>query len=107
MLKIATWNLDRPRKSSRIKSQKILEQLREVNADILVLTETNSSINPGEEYQSFATKPLVQVSQRDGVQYAEGENRVTIWSKYSGIELSRLATHSPPSASRLLHLAAT
>ena len=76
-LKIATWNLKRPRHSSA-RNLKIIEELRKVNADILVLTETNSIINPGSEYQQVSTTAL---SKSNSTYYGEGEVRTTIWSK--------------------------
>lgn len=83
-LKIATWNVERPSNSSKIKNGKILEALKGIDADILILTETNSCINPGEGYCSFATSSLTgSFSTKDG-EYREGENRVTIWSKFPG-----------------------
>ena len=44
-MKILTWNIERPKKAN----QAILEKLAEYNADIVVLTETNTIINPGKE----------------------------------------------------------
>jgi hypothetical protein len=56
-LKIATWNLNRPRWGSWHKPT-ILAKLQEVNADIWILTETNSVISPGENYHKpVATQP--------------------------------------------------
>jgi hypothetical protein len=78
-LKIATWNLERPRPSSYVKNPQIIEELRRIGADILVLTETSSVIDLGSEYShSLASVPL-PVSQYSGA----GENRTTIWSKSS------------------------
>jgi len=57
-LKIATWNLERPKTVSR-KNAAILEKLKEVNADILILTETNSCIDLGPEYVAFPSKELM------------------------------------------------
>ena len=76
-LKIATWNLERPRHSSA-KNLNIMEELRKVNADILVLTETNSIINPGREYQQVSTTSL---SESNSTNYWPGEVRTTVWSK--------------------------
>jgi exonuclease III len=84
MMKIATWNLDRPKSWRKPKNSRIIEILREIDADILVLTETNSCINPGETYRSFASASLAGSISRKGEKYEDGENRVTIWSKYEG-----------------------
>lgn len=75
-MKILTWNLERPKKAN----QEILDKLAELDADILILTETNSAINPGEKYSFVATKSLEKGF--DGIDYKIGENRTTIWSKY-------------------------
>lgn len=44
-MKIATWNLDRPRRGGWKKNPIIQEQIDEINADIWILTETNRVIN--------------------------------------------------------------
>ncbi|WP_416670218.1 endonuclease/exonuclease/phosphatase family protein [Egbenema bharatensis] len=73
-LKIATWNLARPRWGSWNKPG-ILTKLREVDADIWILTETNSVISPGENYhEPVATQPEAS--------HTKGENWTTIWSRY-------------------------
>lgn len=75
-MKILTWNLERP----KLKNQLILDKLSEYNADILILTETNSSIKLNQDYSFLATESLR--NGYDGVQYKVGENRTTIWTKY-------------------------
>lgn len=75
-MKILTWNLERPKKANQL----ILDKLAEFEADILILTETNTAINLGEDYSFVATKPLIRGY--DGIDYKTGENRATIWSKY-------------------------
>lgn len=78
-MKIATWNLGRPRKGSD-KINAILATLSELDADILVLTETILSIDPGPQYKSFhTTKPLESYFRMD-------EKRVSIYSKYDYYE---------------------
>lgn len=76
-MKILTWNLERLIKD---KNQLILDKLSELDADILILTETNSIINPGEDYSCIATESLSKGY--DGIPYKRGENRTTIWTKY-------------------------
>ena len=75
-MKILTWNLERPKKVN----QEILDKLDEYNADIVVLTETNTIINPGKGYATIATETLTKG--HDGINYHSGENRTTIWTKY-------------------------
>jgi len=85
--KIATWNLERPKmpKSGRssVKNARIMDILKEINADILVLTETNAVIHPGSVYITcISSNPLPVGQLYDNCIYQEGENRTTIWSKY-------------------------
>ncbi len=75
-MKILTWNLERPKKVNHL----ILKKLSEFDADILILTETNSAINLGKKYSFVSTDSLF--SGFDGIDYIIGENRTTIWSKY-------------------------
>lgn len=75
-MKIATWNLQRLDKR---KNQLIIEKLSEINAEILVLTETNSVIQL-ENYVCISTDLLPR--DFDGIKYNVGENRVSILTKY-------------------------
>jgi exonuclease III len=75
-MRIATWNLERLIKK---KNQQILEKLDEINADILVLTETSSKIQL-ENYNLISTEPLPNFF--DNIKYDNGENRVSIFTKY-------------------------
>ena len=49
MYKIATWNVERPKKGTE-KTALVMEKIKEVNADILVLTESAISISLTELY---------------------------------------------------------
>ncbi|WP_179228297.1 endonuclease/exonuclease/phosphatase family protein [Leptolyngbya ohadii] len=73
-LKIATWNVNRPKQGGWKNNPTILTKIREVAADIWILTETNCVISPGESYQSIATQP--------DPSHSAGENCTTIWSHY-------------------------
>ena len=75
-LKIINWNVGRPTKN---KCNKILDKLNELGGDIVILTETNSSINL-KSYDLVSTDLLPK--QLDGVPYKDGENRVSIWTKF-------------------------
>ncbi len=76
-MKILTWNVARP----NIKNcQIIIDEINKYNADIVVLTETNSTINLGDDYKFVATKALAK--NYDGIEYKIGENRTTIFTKY-------------------------
>ena len=57
-MKIATWNIERPTKTGK-RIPLIINCLREIDADILILTETNEAINPGNQYNSFHTANLM------------------------------------------------
>ncbi|MDE3253676.1 MAG: endonuclease/exonuclease/phosphatase family protein [Bacteroidota bacterium] len=85
-MKIATWNLGRPRKGAD-KINAIVATLSERDADILVLTETINSIDLGPQYTCFYTsKPIETYFRMD-------ERRVAIYSKYDYYE--EIATHRP------------
>lgn len=86
-IKIATWNIQRLEKR---RNQLIVDQLALINADILVLTETNSIIQP-EPYYCISTEPLP--ADFDQVKYHPGENRVSILTKYPII--TRHETYDP------------
>jgi hypothetical protein len=74
-MKIATWNLERPKINGK-KTPAIIEALKEINADIFILTETETFIDLGDEY-------FVRHSEKDKQEYfGEGERRVSIFSKY-------------------------
>ena len=76
-MKIVTWNLERLKKN---KNEIILSKLTELDADILILTETDSQINLGEKYTSISTQNLF--NGYDGIAYKNTENRATIWTKF-------------------------
>lgn len=77
-MKIATWNIERPNKST-LHNQAIIDCLERIDADILVLTESNEIIKPAGNYECFHSSRL-------GVSYyKEGERRVSIYSKYGSI----------------------
>ena len=71
----------RPTDRTTSRNQFFLETLKKSDPDILVLTETNSIIDPGSEYDSRSTKELPK--QFEGFSYSNGENRATIFSKFS------------------------
>ena len=74
-MKIATWNIERPTQSGQ-KSTAIVDYLKKLNADVLVLTETNKFINLGAEYELFHTEIF------SGDFYKSGDRQVTVFSKY-------------------------
>ncbi len=77
-MKIATWNLERPTKqSSRL--SKIQDILIDLDADILILTETNRFIDLGSRYYSFHSSNI------SNQMYKEAELRSSIYSKYPSL----------------------
>jgi len=75
-MRIATWNLERLEKN---KDLLIVNKLVAINADILILTETNDSISI-DNYNCISTSDLP--AHFDGVNYSAGEKRVSILTKY-------------------------
>lgn len=73
-LRIATWNLERPKKNALGKNAQRMEKIREIDADIWVLSETSSAIklNP---YFSLASESQTGY-------HAEGECFVAIGSRW-------------------------
>ncbi len=78
-MKIATWNLKRVVKNST-NFLTIIESLKKLNADILILTETNEFIDLGNNYNILHSTKLPETL------YNEGERRVSIYSKYKILE---------------------
>ena len=54
-MKIVTWNLERLKNNQ---TEIILSKLTELDADILILTETDYRINLGDKYSSISTQNL-------------------------------------------------
>lgn len=79
-MKIINFNIERLLILSKLKP--VIELIKSYDADIIVLTETNSKlIDLGENYFAQHSKPLSK--NQDNVNfYREGENRVSIYSKY-------------------------
>jgi endonuclease/exonuclease/phosphatase family metal-dependent hydrolase len=75
-LKIATWNVERPTIKGWKRPQRnpiINDQIRQIDADIWILTETHQVISPGQGYMSISTEKANF--------HNEGESRATIWSR--------------------------
>jgi endonuclease/exonuclease/phosphatase family metal-dependent hydrolase len=78
--RIATWNLERPKLNGWKWNPLIQEKIREIDADIWILTETNASIvpsstrNPATGYVPLASLPAIS--------HSLGESCSTIWSRY-------------------------
>jgi hypothetical protein len=75
MIRIATWNLERPKLKGWARNPRIINKIKEVNADLWVFTETNASISPGDDYFSVARLPVPKY-------HSLGESFTTIWTKW-------------------------
>jgi hypothetical protein len=73
-LRIATWNLERPAVSQTDRCERLMSWLRKVNADIWILTETDSAITLGDDFRVLAT---ANDSSRK-----PGESWTAIWSRF-------------------------
>lgn len=79
-MKILSWNLERPKKNQTKKTEKIKNLIVAENPDIIILTENNLCIDFGDEYFSMHTNELPRIFENQN--YSEGENRVSIYSKF-------------------------
>lgn len=90
-MRIGTWNLERPSARSWRKGPAQLEQLRAVDADIWVLTETRASVRPSQDHRFGSHAPAHPARRPD-----PDERWVSIWSRYplrdAGISPSRRGT---------------
>ncbi len=80
-MKIATWNVERLRHKKDL--DKITLEIKRVNADILVLTETDERLKPDYKY-CFRTPPLCET---DSAAYRPGENRISIHTNYECLQV--------------------
>lgn len=79
-MKIINWNVGRP-SINKVKS--ITEKLIELNADIVVLTETSSLIDLGSNYNYLSTDFIEQDFERQNlIKYKDNERSTSIHSKY-------------------------
>lgn len=73
MYKIANWNLERPKLGTK-KTKLAISKILEINADVIVLTETSKSVDLKEFYP-------FQISTKS-YERTPDEQWVTIWSKW-------------------------
>ena len=74
-VRIATWNLECPKQNGWVKNQRRLDKIREIDADVWVLTETNAAIALPSDYEPVASASISGY-------HAAGENLSTIWSRW-------------------------
>jgi endonuclease/exonuclease/phosphatase family metal-dependent hydrolase len=87
-MRIATWNIERPPGNLNARSGRILEKLREINADIWILTETHDNIRPGQDYQEASTPTVTDPP----IFHREGEHKTTVWSRWPIVDRFEPAT---------------
>jgi len=75
-MKIATWNIDRLKDKKKLIP--ISDQILEINADILILTEANKLI----DLSIYKFQTETQILPIEPFNYKSEERRVTIFSKY-------------------------
>ena len=80
LLRIATWNVERLKHHKYASS--MLREIERIDADILVLTETDSRLLPN--YPHYCSTPLLQEIRPD--YYRQTENRVSVFSKYKCVK---------------------
>ncbi|SEG55140.1 Endonuclease/Exonuclease/phosphatase family protein [Halpernia humi] len=83
-MKIISWNVERPKINQFEKINFIENIIKENNADLIFLRETNSILNFGKEYFKLESNILPEFFENQT--YFKGENRVTIYSKYEILE---------------------
>lgn len=71
-VRIATWNLERPKQNGHAKNLRRLQRIREIGADLWVLTESHSAIGL-DGYSNLASSCL------PGGYHTDGESCATIW----------------------------
>ncbi len=81
-MRIATWNIERPSSQFNERSLRVLEKIRENNADIWILTEAHDNIRPGPDYHEAST-PTVTDSP---ILHRDGEHKTTVWSRWPVIQ---------------------
>jgi hypothetical protein len=97
MLRIATWNIERPKRSEATRRDRLLKAIQTVQADIWILTETHTSISPGLDFTSVSTQ------QADRAQ-EPGESWVAIWSRFPMESAASTSDSCREIAHRLWHL---
>jgi endonuclease/exonuclease/phosphatase family metal-dependent hydrolase len=73
-MRIATWNLERPRDREPRRAVHLREVLSRIRADLWVLTETNEGIAPHPGYVNASTLVMAGGD--------PGERKATIWSRW-------------------------
>lgn len=88
-IRIATWNLERPRTHKTNKINALKQKMKVVNADIWILTESHVAMSPGENYRGAHTEHIES-------RHTDGERRSSIWSRFPINQI--IETHDPKTA---------
>jgi len=88
-MRIATWNVERPTPKQTLKNEARIEKIREINADIWILTETHEVIDLSATHYGAATKPSARKPR-------PGEYCAAVWSRWPA--LRRIETADPTEA---------
>lgn len=75
MMRIATWNLERPDPGSKVRNLAQMEKIREIDADIWILTETHEVIDLSDTHHGASTLPSPRKPR-------PGEACAAIWSRW-------------------------
>lgn len=86
---IATWNLERPDPADEELNQARMDKIREVGADLWILTETHEVIDLSDTHHCAATTPSARKPRL-------GESCATIWSRWP--ILRQIETSDPTEA---------
>jgi len=74
-MRIATWNLERPGPSNRVRIGACLDKIREIDADLWILTETHELIDLSATHHGAASAPSRRKPR-------PGESCATVWSRW-------------------------
>lgn len=87
-IRIATWNVERPKDRPSRRTENLLEKIKAIGADIWILTETHEVIIPeaGFEHRSSPTIRSAPIN------HEAGEHKVTIWSRWPITEIYEPST---------------
>ena len=79
-MKIATWNVERLKHHKYLET--MLQEITNIGADILVLTETDERLRP--DYPYYVHTPMLHATRPDF--YRKTENRVSVFSRYKCVK---------------------
>ena len=95
MIRISTWNVQRPKLSEVKRRDLLLESIQAMQADIWILTETHASLSPRLGFTSATTEESDPI-------HEPGETWVTIWSRFPIEPIARTSDPSRACAARIV-----